>query len=219
MTSFDFNRARFNMVEQQLRPWEVLQPQVVAALHASRRELFVPTAHVALAYVDAAIPLPHGASLLPPKLEAHALQALQMRAGERVLEVGSGSGYMAALLASLSGHVSTVEIVPELVELAKENLRRATINNVSVHLGDGLAGLPGDAPFDAIMVSGSLAVLPQALLEQLKVGGRLFAIIGEAPAMRATRVTRVGTDAWRTEALFETQAPRLVEPACVRFAF
>lgn len=219
MSSTTADAARFNMVEQQVRPWEVLDYRVLDVLHHSRRELFAPPAHRALAYADTALPLGHGASMWTPKLEAHALQALNLRGGERVLEVGTGSGHMAALMAAIAAQVSTVEIVPALVMQARDHLRAAGIANVSVHEGNGLDGLPGDAPFDAILLSGSVSVVPRVLLEQLKTSGRLFAIVGDAPAMRAVRMTRVAPDAWRTEGLFETQTPRLVEPSMSRFAF
>lgn len=219
MSHANQEKARFNMVEQQVRPWEVLDPRVIRVLHAARRELFVPVAYRHLAYADTTLPLGEGAAMLTPKQEAHALQALQLRGGERVLEVGAGSGYMASLLAQIAAHVASVEIVPALVVRAKDNLRAAGVDNVAVHEGNGLAGLPGDAPFDAIMLSGSVGDVPRVLREQLKVGGRLFAIVGDAPAMRAVRITRVAPDAWQTEGLFETVAPRLIEPARNGFTF
>lgn len=212
-------KARFNMVEQQVRPWEVLDPRVIGILHGARRDHFVPAAYRHLAYADTALPLGEGAAMLTPNQEAHALQALQLRGGERVLEVGTGSGHMASLLAKIAAHVATMEISPALVARAKDNLRSAGVDNVAVHEGNGFDGLPGDAPFDAIVLSGSVHDVPRTLLEQLKVGGRLFAIVGDAPAMRATRITRVAPDGWHTEALFETAAPRLVEPARNHFAF
>lgn len=219
MSPLNADAARFNMVEQQVRPWEVLDPRVIGVLHGARRELFVPPAQRALAFADTMLPIGHGAAMWTPKLEAHALQALQMTGGERVLEVGTGTGYLAYLLAQLAAQVSTVEIVPELVVSAREHLRQAGVANVSVHEGNGLEGLPGDAPFDAIVLSGSVAEVPRALLEQLKTGGRLFAVVGDAPAMRAMRTTRVGPDTWRSEGLFETQVARLVEPARNGFVF
>ena len=219
MNQVNHERARFNMVEQQIKPANVLNPAVLEALYQVQRDTFVPTEYSELAFADALIPLGHGATMLSPKLDSLALQALQLGANDRVLEVGTGSGYMASLLAQLSAQVSTVEMVPELVVKAKENLRRAGVYNVTVHEGNGLDGLPGDAPFDAIMISGSLDAVPQALLDQLKVGGRLFAITGDAPAMEVQRITRVANDAWQTEVLFETDVPRLCAPQTQRFVF
>jgi protein-L-isoaspartate(D-aspartate) O-methyltransferase len=216
----NLEQARFNMVEQQIRTWEVLDQDVLDLLFVVKREEFVPAAWRNLAFADAEIPLGHGAIMLAPKIEAHALQALQLKRHEKVLEVGAGSGYMAALLAAHADHVWTVEIAPELATLARDNLARHGVANVTVETGDGIGGLPAHAPYDAIMVSGSLPVVPQVLLEQLKVGGRLFAIVGEAPVMTAQVVTRVAEDGWRSVNLFETLADPLANaPAAAKFSF
>ena len=218
-------QARFNMVEQQIRTWKVLDPQVLDLLFIVKREGFVPAALRKLAFADVDIPLGHGASMFPPKIEAHALQALQLKPHATVLEIGAGSGYMAALLAAHADHVWTVEIVPELAEMARANLARHGVTNVSVDTGDGLAAdgaWRAHGPFDAIMVSGALpmVMVPPELLAALKPGGRLFAIVGEAPLMTAQVVTRVGEGGFRTENLFETQAmPMVNAPTPSRFTF
>jgi protein-L-isoaspartate(D-aspartate) O-methyltransferase len=205
----NFEQARFNMVEQQVRTWEVLDHAVLDLLFVVRREEFVPVACRQLAFADIEIPLGHGATMLAPKIEAHALQALQLKHNEKVLEIGTGSGYMAALLAAHAQHVWSIEIVPELAETARANLRRQGIANVTVSTGDGFLGLPEQGPYDVICVSGALPCVPRELLAQLKIGGRLFAITGEEPIMEAQLVSRITEDAFRTVNLFETVAPQL----------
>lgn len=197
-------KARFNMIEQQLRPADVLEPKVLDLLFAVRREEFVPPACRALAFSDLEIPLGFGATMLTPFVEAHALQALALGKHEKVLEIGTGSGYMAALLAAHADHVVSVEIVAELAQTARDNLRRQGALNVDVETGDGALGWPAQAPYDVVMVSAGLPQLPQELLAQLKVGGRLFAVVGSAPAMTAQLVTRESETAFRTAGLFET---------------
>jgi protein-L-isoaspartate(D-aspartate) O-methyltransferase len=210
----NFEQARFNMIEQQLRPAKVLNPDVLDVLFVVKREEFVPPAHRRLAFADTQIPLAEssGARMLTPRVEAHALQALEMKTHENVLEIGTGSGYMAALLGAHADHVWSVEIDPELAAMARENLRRAGVTNVSVEVGNGLTGCPAHAPYDAIMVSGALPKVPKVLLDQLKPGGRLFAIEGTAPAMEAVLYTRVGED-FRRVAVFETVVAPLREAA------
>ena len=216
----NLEQARFNMVEQQIRTWEVLDQDVLDLLFIVKREEFVPAAWRKLAFADVEIPLGHGATMFAPKIEAHALQALQLKRHEKVLEIGAGSGHMAALLAAHADHVWSLEVVPELVALAQDNLARHGVTNVTVEAGDGLAGLPAHAPYDAIMVSGAVPAVPQVLLDQLKVGGRLFAIVGEAPVMTAQLVTRAGEDGYRTVNLFETLAEPLANaPATSKFVF
>jgi protein-L-isoaspartate(D-aspartate) O-methyltransferase len=210
----NLEQARFNMIEQQIRPWEVLDQGVLDLLAEVRREDFVPSACRALAFVDMQVPLrehgERGQCMLEPKVEARLLQDLQVRRHEKVLEVGAGSGYMAALLGRLAQRVVTLEIVPELVAMATANLQRAGLRNVTVREGDGARGLAGEAPFDAIVLSGSVAEVPRALLEQLKIGGRLIAIVGDDPVMRATLVTRVTEHDFGRVETFDTVAPRLL---------
>jgi protein-L-isoaspartate(D-aspartate) O-methyltransferase len=213
-------QARFNMIEQQIRPWDVLDPSVLTLLGVIKREDFVPAAYRAMAFMDTEVPLPGGQQMLAPRVEARLLQELNVRRHERVLEIGAGSGYMAALLSHKARQVVTLEIVPELARLAAENLRRAAVANVNVVEGDGSKRLPTAGPFDVILLSGSVAAVPQALLNELKVGGRLAAIVGQEPVMRATLVTRVGEAEFRSVELFDTVAPRLLgfdEPS--RFHF
>ena len=211
----DFELARFNMVEQQIRTWEVLDQEVLDLLFTVRREDFVPPALRALAFVDTMVPLAAavpGACMLEPKVEARLLQELQVQRHEKVLEIGTGSGFMAALLAHRAMQVHTLECRPELVRMARDSLRRNGIANVSVHevsAAAGARGLPGEAPFDAIVLSGSVAEVPPVLLTQLKVGGRLVAVVGELPMMRARLFKRVGDAAWSDIDLFDTVAPRL----------
>lgn len=213
-------QARFNMIEQQIRPWDVLDQSILSLLAVVKREDFVPEAHRSMAFFDTEVPLGHGQFMLAPKVEGRLLQELDVRRHERVLEVGAGSGYMAALLAHKAREVVSIDTVPELVTTAIANLRRAAITNVAVLEGDGSATLPTPGPFDVIVLSGSVPAVPKALLAELKVGGRLIGIVGQEPVMRATLVTRVGEQEFRTTEIFDTVAPRLTgfsEPS--RFSF
>ena len=202
--------ARFNMIEQQIRPWDVLDTSVLHLLALVKREEFVPPVHKALAFVDMEIPLPAGQVMLAPRVEARMLQDVAVQKHEKVLEIGAGSGYMAALLAHRAQRVISLEIDPELVAMARANLQKAGIHNAEVRHGDGAKGVPVEGPFDVIMLSGSVAEVPQALLAGLKVGGRLAAIVGDEPMMRATFVTRVSDTECRTTQPWDTVAPRLV---------
>jgi protein-L-isoaspartate(D-aspartate) O-methyltransferase len=213
-------QARFNMIEQQIRPWEVLDGGVLGVLAELRREDFVPAACRALAFFDTEVPLPEGQSMLAPKVEARLLQELHLTGSERVLEVGAGSGFMAALLGKRAREVVTLECRPALAALARENLARAGIRNVRVVDGDGSRGRPDEARFDAIVLSGSVADVPPALLAQLNPGGRLAAIVGQEPVMRAVLVTQAAPGQFQRVELFDTVAPRLdgfAEPT--RFTF
>ncbi len=205
----NIEQARFNMIEQQIRPWEVLDQAVLSLLALVKREDFVPPAHRALAFVDTEVPLPEGQVMLAPKVEARLLQALNVARHERVLEVGAGSGHMAALLAHQAQHVIGLEIRPALAAMAAANLRHAGIANASIREADGSQGLSAEAPFDVIVLSGSVAEVPQALLDQLKPGGRLVAIVGQEPVMRALLITCIGAAQFKRVELFDTVAPRL----------
>ena len=205
----NIEQARFNMIEQQIRPWEVLDQAVLSLLALVKREDFVPPAHRALAFVDTEVPLPEGQVMLAPKVEARLLQALNVARHERVLEVGTGSGHMAALLAHRAQHVIGLEIRPALAAMAAANLRHAGIANASIREADGSQGLSAEAPFDVIVLSGSVAEVPQALLDQLKPGGRLVAIVGQEPVMRALLITCIGAAQFKRVELFDTVAPRL----------
>ena len=239
----NYEQARFNMIEQQIRPWEVLDNQVLSLLALVRREDFVPLAHRALAFVDMEIPLGTGPAsqretgqcMLAPKVEARILQDLAVQKHEKVLEIGTGSGYMAALLAHRGQQVVTLEIDAALAASARHNLQRAGIYNAEVLTRDGARAIAEVAQtagtrntedialksvFDVIVLSGSVAEVPASLLSLLKVGGRLSAIVGFEPVMRATLVTRVADTAWRTTQAWDTVAPRLLnfaEPSTFTF--
>ncbi|MCX7898090.1 MAG: protein-L-isoaspartate O-methyltransferase [Rhodocyclaceae bacterium] len=215
----NYEKARHHMIEQQLRPWEVLDPAVIDSLYADRRELFVPEALRAFAFADVALPLPQGAQMLPPKLEAHCLQALALQPHERVLEIGTGSGHMAALLGRAAHEVWSVEIDPSLAELARANLARAGIDNVSVIVGDGLLGLADGAPYDAILVSGGIRQVPSVLIDQLAAQGRLLAFVGASPVYTLRKMTKHADGVIVTEDLLETDVPALRQPAFAAFDF
>lgn len=201
-------QARFNMIEQQIRPWDVLDPKVLELLKVVRREQFVPVESRALAFADIDIPLGHDASMWQPKIEARAVQALALQPTDTVLEIGTGSGYLTALLARLSAQVTSVEIEPELSTAASRHLATHNIDNVTLQVGDAAQSW-GETEYDAIMLTASVPMLPEAYKQQLKVGGRLFAIVGDAPAMEALLITRTAADAFVTKKLFETVVPPL----------
>ncbi len=216
----NIEQARFNMIEQQIRTWDVLDGSVLSLLAAVKREDFVPETYKALAFVDTEVPLPGGQFMLAPKVEARLLQELAIDQQATVLEVGAGSGFMAALLGLRARQVITLEIDEKLAALARSNLQRAGIDNVAVRHMDGSRGLPGEAPFNAILLSGSVAEVPPTLLAQLKVGGRLAAVVGQEPVMRATLFTRSAEHGFSSVELFDTVAPRLRnfgEPSRFRF--
>jgi protein-L-isoaspartate(D-aspartate) O-methyltransferase len=209
MITSPIEQARFNMIEQQVRPWNVLDGEVLSLLAEVKRENFVPSAYQGIAFADLEVPLGHGQAMLAPRLEARLLQDLAVQKTDKVLEVGTGSGFMAALLGARAQRVLSLELVPELVSMARDNLQRASVGNVDVRQADGSQGAAADGPFDVIVLSGSVAEVPQALLQQLKVGGRLAAIVGEEPVMCATFITRTSDTNFRTTKPWDTIAPRL----------
>lgn len=221
-------QARFNMIEQQIRPWDVHDPKVLELLAAVRREDFVPPQHRALAFADIEVPLlpdtaaaaASGQVMLPPRVEARMLQDLHVAKHEKVLEIGTGSGFMAALLGHLAQRVLTLEIDPAQAETARQNLSRAGVLNVQVRCADGAsADLSADGPFDIIVLSGSVALMPQALTSLLKPGGRLMAIVGQEPVMRATLIQQTPQGA-STSQPWDSNAPRLLHfPEPKRFVF
>ena len=213
-------QARYHMIEQQIRPWNVFDPAVLDLLASVKREDFVPLAQKSLAFVDMAIALPGGQSMLPPRVQARLLQDAAVQATDKVLEIGTGSGYMTALLAHLAQRVISLEINPEIAAMARANLQRAGIHNVEVRQADGSKGTPAEAPFDVIVLGGSVAEVPQSLLNLLKVGGRLVAIVGEEPIMHAQLITRTSETNFTSVDKWDDNAPRLLnfpQPSAFKF--
>jgi protein-L-isoaspartate(D-aspartate) O-methyltransferase len=203
-------QARFNMVEQQIRTWEVLDQQVLDLMSQVPREDFVPSAFRNLAFADTSIPLDHGQCMMLPRVEARMLQALQVEPRDRILEVGTGSGFVTALLARVGGHVTSIEIFDSLLHAARAKLEAHGIENIDLYSGDASRGWDRAAPYEVIAVTGSLPVLDERFQNNLAVGGRLFVVVGQEPAMEALLITRTGETQWATESLFETVLPPLV---------
>lgn len=216
----NLEQARANMVEQQIRPWEVLDAAVLDLLYAVPREAFVPAALRNLAFADLELPIGEGEKMMAPKIEARILQGLALRKTERVLEVGTGSGYLTALLARSAAHVHSIEIRPALAAFGRANLERQGVDNVTLEIGDGARGDAKRAPYDAIVLTGSTPVLPATLREQLAPGGRLFAVVGEAPIMVARLITCTAPGTFASTDMFDTLLAPLVnaEPVA-RFRF
>ncbi|WP_431821650.1 protein-L-isoaspartate O-methyltransferase family protein [Burkholderia sp. F1] len=216
----NIEQARFNMIEQQIRPWDVLDLEVLGLLSIVKRENFVPAAYRDLAFADLELPLPGGHKMLFPRVEARVLQELAVKKHENVLLIGAGSGYLAALFAARAQHVTAVDIDPVVAKLAEDNLRNNGVTNAEVALGDGSRGWPAKAPYDVICVAGGLPVVPQEMLEQLKVGGRLSAFVGGRPVMKAQVITRIDDTQYRVADVFETYVEHLVnaiEPSRFKF--
>jgi protein-L-isoaspartate(D-aspartate) O-methyltransferase len=216
----NFEQARFNMIEQQIRTWEVLDPAVLELLFQVKREDFVPPAEREIAFADLEVPLGFGEAMMQPKVEARILQELGIQPHENVYEVGTGSGYLAALLAKRSRHVTSVEIHRELHARAAQNLDRAGIANVTLLVGDGARAPLAESAFDVIVLTGSTPILPQAFLDRLTPGGRLFAVVGDPPVMKAIVVRQPVARAFQHAELFETLVKPLVnaaEPPRFRF--
>ena len=206
----NFEHARFNMVEQQVRPWEVLDRTVLELMEHAPRDAFVPAEYRRLAYADIAVPIGEGETMLPPRVEGRLLQALDIGPDDRVLEVGTGSGFLTFLLARRAAHVTTIEIRPALADRARANLEAHGVGNATVEVGDGRLGPERGAPYDAIALGGSLPAPEPVLEAQLAIGGRLFVVVGSAPVMEAMLVHRTGQDEWVRESIFETVLPPLV---------
>lgn len=212
--------ARFNMIEQQIRTWEVLDPVVLALLNEIPREHFVPAEYQGLAFADIEIPIGAGQTMLSPKLEGRILQALSVQKTHNALHIGTGSGYMTALLASLAKQVTSVDIHAELSAKAGKNLMQQGISNVTLVVADGALGLPNQAPFDLIVYTGSSPVEPIGVRNQLAIGGALLIVLGTGPAMQATLIQRLSEVAFRHDVLFETYVPELVNaPKAATFEF
>jgi protein-L-isoaspartate(D-aspartate) O-methyltransferase len=211
----NFEQARFNMVEQQIRPWEVLDGRVLSLLENIHREDFVPVRYRKLAFADLAIPLDCGQVMMRPKIEARMLQALALGEDETVLEIGTGSGFITACLAALAKRVVSVEIFPELHEEAALKLKDKSIRNVELFVGDVMNGWQPEQAHDVVVVTGSVPSVPEQFLGWVNPGGRLFVVTGESPAMEARLLNRLDATAWTEESLLETDLPRLIhsEPA------
>ncbi len=210
MSSTNLEQARHNMIEQQIRPWDVLDPNVLAVLNRVHRDAFTPEAYASLAYADTEIPLGHDQYMMHPVLEGRMLQALNLNPGDRVLEIGTGSGYISACLSRLAGRVDSIEIDPELSEAANRRLQRQQIDNVNLMIGDAVNDFDSDQKYDAICVTGSLTQMVEPYKKALNPGGRLFVIIGEAPVMQAHLITRIDENAWADQILFETCVKPLI---------
>jgi len=206
----NFEHARFNMVEQQVRPWEVLDTQVLELLESVHREDFVPVRYRKLAFADLSIPLPKGQSMMRPKVEGRMLQALALRDDDTVLEIGTGSGFITACLSGLARRVVSVEIFEELHQEAAIRLQDKHIKNVELFVGDVMSGWQPEQAHDVVVVTGSVAEVPEAFRGWVNPGGRMFIVCGDSPAMEARLLTRVGVSEWRQESLFETELTRLV---------
>ena len=218
--SMNIEQARFNMVEQQIRTWDVLDTEVLDLLFQVKREDFVPEAYRDIAFADLEIPLGHGEAMMQPKVEARILQELTIEPHETVYEVGTGSGYLAALLARRSRHVTSAEIHPDLQTRAEASLRHAGIGNVTLLGGDSAQAPLADSAFDVIVLTGSVPFVPQAFLERLNAGGRLFAVVGDPPVMEALLVRQRERGALQQVKLFETLLKPLVNaPQPARFRF
>ena len=209
----NIEQARFNMIEQQIRTWEVLDPQVLDLLFEVKREAFVPPEHRELAFADLEIPLAHGEAMMQPKVEARILQELAIQPDENVYEVGTGSGYLTALLARRSRHVTSAEIYSELGARAAQNLRAAAIHNVTLIEGDSALAPLAESAFDVIVLTGSTPILPQAFLDRLTPKGRLFAVVGDTPVMKAVLVRQPVAGSFQHAELFETLLKPLVNAA------
>jgi protein-L-isoaspartate(D-aspartate) O-methyltransferase len=202
--------ARFNMIEQQIRTWDVLDAKVLDLLGQVPREAFVADAYQGLAFADIDIPIGYGQTMLSPKIEGRILQTLSIKNTDRILEIGTGSGYLTALLAKLGKHVTSVEIVPQLSELAAKRLEANNIFNHTLFVGDASQGWSAGAPFDVIVFTGSLLVTPSLQVKKLLAeGGRMFVVIGEAPVMQATLIKRVSAESYKHDVVFETCLPAL----------
>ena len=220
MNALNVDQARFNMIEQQIRPWDVLDHEVLALLSVVKREDFVPPAYKALAFADMEIPLAEGQWMLAPKIEARMLQDLAVQPNHRVLEIGAGSGYMAALLAHRAQRVISYEVRPVLAQMARNNLHKAGIQNAEVREGDGSKIPLTEGSFDIILLSGSVGQVPASLVDRLNAGGRLLTIVGDDPVMHATLTTKSSTNGSQSRQLWETVAKRLdhfAEPSSFRF--
>ncbi len=220
MNLHDVEKARYHMIEQQIRPWDVADAAVLELLSTVKRENFVPASYKAMAFADMAIPLAAGQAMLAPRLQARLLQDAAVQPTDKVLEIGAGSGFMTALLAHQAQRVVSLEINAELADLARANLQKAGVRNAEVRQADGSAGAAADGPFDVILLGGSVAEVPLPLLSQLKIGGRLVAIVGDEPIMHAQVITRTSESNFKSDEKWDDNAPRLLNfPQASAFKF
>jgi len=220
MTAINLERARYNMVEQQIRPWDVLDQRVLDLIARAPREEYVPADCRSLAYSDIEIPLPHGQVMMAPKIEARLLQALEIKPTDNILEIGTGSGYLTSLLAAQGRHVTSVEIFPDLTARAAGTLAAHAVHNITLEVGDAGRGWERGGPFDVIVLTGSVPVLSEGFRQALADGGRLFAVVGQSPVMDARLLRRHGRQNWETASLFETDLRPLLNtelPPAFRF--
>ena len=208
--TIDIEQARFNMIEQQIRPWDVLDPRVLDVIANIRREQFVPEAHRAFAFSDINIPLGHDQVMMAPVVEGRLLQALDIRPQDSILEIGTGSGYLTACLASLGQQVESVDLFEDFIRKAGQNLAAEGIENAELKKGDAFEDWGDDRQFDVIAITGSLPEIPDTYKRRLAIGGRMFVIVGEPPIKEAVLVTRASQDNWSVESLFETDIPPLI---------
>jgi len=206
----DFEQARSNMIDKQIRPWDVWDLNTLDLLAEIHREDFVPEAYKNLALSDTNIPLLHGQLTMTPKLEARLLQSVMVKRNESVLEIGTGCGYLTALLAKIAGNIHSIDIFPEFAELLKPKLKNLGVTNVKLHSGDGIRGWQQESPYDVIIVTGSVPQMDENFHQQLKKNGRLFIITGETPVMEAKLITKINDQDWTEETLFETDLPALI---------
>ena len=205
----NFEQARSNMIEQQIKPWNVPNQVVLDLISNIHREDFVPDEYRRLALADVRIPLAHDQVTMTPKVEARILQALEIKLDDKILEIGTGCAYLTALLAKSGHHVHSVDVHPEFTEQAKLKLQQHDIQNVTLECGNAIHGWQQSSPYDVIVLTGSVPILEDHLQQQLKIGGRMFAIVGQSPAMEARLIKRVAENEWHNEILFETDLPEL----------
>ena len=205
----NFEQARSNMIEQQIKPWDVPNQSVLDLISEIHREDFVPDEYKRLAFADTRIPLAHGQVMMTPKVEARLLQALEIKPEDEILEIGTGCAYLTALLAKSGQHVLSIDIHPEFTEQASLKLQQHDINNVTLEPGNAVHGWQQSSPYDVIVFTGSVPFLEDCIQQQLKIGGRLFVITGQSPVMEARLITRISEHDWHDEVLFETDLPEL----------
>lgn len=219
----DFEKARFNMVEQQVRPWDVLNPRVLAVISEIPRENFAPDEYKNLAYVDTSIPLgsykDQPCNMAHPIIDGRILQELDIDDEDLILEIGTGSGYLTACLAKLGRHVDSVDINENMTAMARKNLQALGITNVNLSTGDASKTWEQKRNYDVIAITAAMKSIPESYKKLLKVGGRLFVVTGDAPAMTAYRVTRTDKNNWTVEELFETSIEPMIEPVKQTFTF